>query len=195
MNKLSPSQRDSLLCHIGCADFERGRLVEQQLLNGSHESRNHVLSGVLTNQMRIKWKNQSKESREKYKGVKKPGIVLEDVRDQSQHDAVDYLRRCQGMDMVLGLPLGHGGWSWVQDRVIDGDSRYLEKETIFIHERLNDMAASVHKNNCFATNDLFEKELRKRGWNDWDWRSAKLEMIREYLLQMIAYRKSKGLVI
>ncbi len=115
MGKKSKVERDNVWDNISTANFELGLKIWNQYLEKDPASLNHKLSNSLIKEMGSKWEAQSVEARNKlYSNLDKKGTwkKLPDIRVQSKDQAIGYLRRVQGFDVVLGKPLEN----WSQDR-------------------------------------------------------------------------------
>lgn len=116
MGNRNLDNRDKVWEDILSADFDLGWEVWNQYLNNHHQSLNHKLDPNLIKDMKQKFNNQSIERRERLMKltIKKDSWIAPDIRVQDEAEAIDYLRRIQGFDVVLGKPLTLNEWS--QDR-------------------------------------------------------------------------------
>lgn len=115
MGKKSKAERDNIWDNISTANFELGWKIWSQYLDKHPTSLTHKLSNTLIREMGKKWESQSVEARNKLYSIldeKGSWKKLPDIRVQSKDQAIDYLRRVQGFDVVLGKPLRN----WSQDR-------------------------------------------------------------------------------
>lgn len=115
MGSKNKKQREEVWNDILSADFDLGLKVWKQYVDKHPQSMNHRLSSKLISEMATKWEQQSEEERNKlYSNLDEGGNwkKIPDIREQSKAQAVDYLRRVQGFDVVLGKPLKN----WSQDR-------------------------------------------------------------------------------
>jgi hypothetical protein len=89
------------------AKFDLGLEKWSQCLNQHPKSLQHVLNSSIKTKMDKKWVEQSKENRDRlYRDKDKvKNWDRQDIRKQTQGQALDYLRRVQGYDVVFGVPL------------------------------------------------------------------------------------------
>ena len=202
-NKRNAEERQALRQLILQADFERGRRVLLNAIDGggapvdSVWAGNSVLKGQWNQSCIKKWNEQSQSNREVWIRTKQPNHIVPDIRLWSQHECIKYNMSFGGIDCILGLGLDLNEWS--NDRLTGWDGKhkpgrvmtdedwanvcyYQSDSVLFLHKATNDMRAAA--SNIFKNKEVFRAYRLKKGIaDDVDDRIV----VVEFFKQMIAY--------